>query len=533
MDNLAANKTDPSFPSSSAKFALLMVAVFFMVSWFLLRYGGRWGDNDTHNFTHSIGLVLGAGSILPSGGVYPNGYAYQALASSLIQISGVSISGMQIIAAGLLALWLVFPAWLFYREITGSSHAAVLALVILFVQPEFLFLILRGTHEKFTRGLMFLCLYFMVRGLRSSRKPALFTGLLLAFYLSAYGLIAFNIFQATSFILAMGTALGLTWVISREGRVSSSVTGLALRRLGFAVLTTLIVSFIFVFYIYPPAQHSLFILESISERVARLFLDVEHTATGQSYQYINFGWVSLPVYLTVTLANWLLLISSACVWLWWTWRWFRSDYRPQRLHELLLWSFYGAFTFLGVLSILVDISGTVIGNLQQRMFPTFTMLAAPLVAWWLVEWPPRQKRVRRFLYSGLSVLLGVLALLSTFKATNEPLVSNKWTFYLPGEHTAVGWANQAIDPGHLIWVSYDERLASALGSRGDGSLPKDIGLDYYQAEPSTRDYLLSRLTRSRAVRLGQPLPVEADDLLTYDNGQAQIYHARPRTPFQK
>jgi hypothetical protein len=507
--------------------------VLLVATWFLLRYAGRWGDSDTFAFARHISAILESANIIPPGNLYPNGYGFQSLAASAMQISGLSMPGMQVFAAGLLAVWLVFPAWLLYRELTGTAAGATLAGIILFVQPEFLFMVLRGTHEKFTRGLMFLCLYFMVRGLRSSRRPAFFTGLLLSFYLVSYGLIAFNIFQATSFILAIGIALGLTWSVIRLHKTSSQVAGFALRRLAFAVVTMLAISFIFVFYIYPPAQHSLFILESISERVARLFLDVENTITGQSYQYINFGWVSLPVYFVITIANWLTLLGSVIIWLWWTWRWFRSGYQPQKLHELLLWSFYGAFTFLGVLSILVDISGTVIGNLQHRIFPTFIMLAAPLVSWWLVTQSPSSLRVRRFLFSGLGVLIGLLALLSTLKATNEPLVSNKWTFYLPAERDAIHWADSEMQEGSYTWVSFDERLMTALGARGESSLPADIYLDIYDVDTSTTDFLISDLNRRRSLRLGVPLPFEADSLITYDNGQAQIYHARSRTPFQK
>jgi hypothetical protein len=45
--------------------------------------------------------------------------------------------------------------------------------------------------------------------------------------------------------------------------------------------------------------------------------------------------------------------------------------------------------------------------------------------------------------------------------------------------------------------------------------------------------MISDVTRARSVRLGVPLPIESDSLLTYDNGQAQIYHLRPRTPYQR
>jgi hypothetical protein len=448
-----------------------------------------------------------------------------------MEISGLSIAGLQVFAAGLLAAWLAFPAWLLYRELTGSSVGATIASAIIFVQPEFLFLVLRGTHEKFTRGMMFLCLYLIARSLRSYRRVPVFAGLLLASYLISFGLITFNTFQASSFILAMGVALVLTWFGMRVRTLQFQGAEVAVRRLGLTVLIMMAMSFIFIFYVYPPARHSLFIMESVADRVARLFLDVEQTITAESYEYINWGWTSLPMYLTLTLANWLTLLGSAGVWLWWTWRWFSRGLEPERLHELALWAFYGAFTFLGVASILVDVSGTVIGNLQHRLFPTFTMLAAPLLAWWLIEHPPQQ--FRRAIYTFFPILIGLIGILSIMKATNEPLVSNKWTFFLPAERTAVQWADINLEDDRFLWGSFDDRLYTTLGTSGSGSLPSEIQLDTYEAEISTRDFLISELTRKRSLRLGLPLPVDADSLVVYDNGQAQIYHLRPRTPFQR
>ena len=64
-------------------------------------------------------------------------------------------------------------------------------------------------------------------------------------------------------------------------------------------------------------------------------------------------------------------------------------------------------------------------------------------------------------------------------------------------------------------------------------VPASIRLDAYAAESGTRDRLVSEVTRLRSVRLGEPLPIEADSLRTYDNGQAQIYHLRPRTQYQR
>jgi hypothetical protein len=159
------------------------------------------------------------------------------------------------------------------------------------------------------------------------------------------------------------------------------------------------------------------------------------------------------------------------------------------------------------------------------------MLAAPLVAWQFIRWRPRRLLVQRLSSMGLVAGVAVLALLSTLKATNEPLLSNKWQFYTPSEMDALDWADVAL-LSHSVWTEYDERLVVADGIRR-GGIPRTIALDRNIPDPQTRDLMVSDITRARGTRLLTQLPTSADDSVTYDNGQAQIYHLRPRTPYQR
>jgi hypothetical protein len=125
----------------------------------------------------------------------------------------------------------------------------------------------------------------------------------------------------------------------------------------------------------------------------------------------------------------------------------------------------------------------------------------------------------------------LLVVLAVLKATNEPLLSNKWNFYLYEEGQAVRWAEQAL-PGRRLWTAFDERVNAAVSIRQDQARIS-LKLDQYDLEPETRDLLVSDLTRLRSERLEQALPLSADDFVTYDNGRVQIFHLRPRSPFQK
>jgi hypothetical protein len=508
--------------------ALLLGAVTALALYSLLRYGARWGEGDTYAFTRFMDALARAGRQVPAAGAYPHGYGFPAFGVFVSHLGGLALPELQLYAAPLLMIWLVLPAWLLYRELAGSPRGATLATAILLVQPEFLFPLLRGTHEKFTRGLMLVCLYLLLRSLRARQRLPRFAGFVLAFYLSAYALITFNNLIATSFIAAVGLALGLSWAALRYLEAGSAAARATTRRLGYVVLSSLVVAFLFTFYAYPPAQLQLRVLQGIGERLAALFLQVEEVATNP-YAVVTGGWVSLPVYFAVSLANWLLLAASAAIWLAQSARWLLRRARPD-VSALLLWALYGAFALQAAASIAVDASGA-FANLQHRIFPSFAMLAAPLVGRWFAEWRPGRAWVGRLVRSMAGVTVVGLAVLSTLKATNEPLVSNKWLFHLPAEMEAIRWAEGAL-PGRSLWTAYDERLTTAFGIRTVGRTT-ELRLDDYQANPGTRDLLISEVTRARSQRLGSPLPVEGDSFLTYDNGQAQIYHLRPRTPFQR
>jgi hypothetical protein len=474
-----------------------------------------------------------AGELAPSsGGAYTNGYGYPALVLLLADLSGISLGTVQIIGGALLLVWVVLPAWLASRELTRSALAASLATLILLAQPDFIFPLLRGTHEKFTRGLMFLCLYLLFRSLRT-RSPRLLGLQVVAFYLCAYALISFNNLLGSSFITAVGLALLFLWIYGRFVNSGADIDRQLVGRMGYIVVSMLVVVFIFTFYAYPPAQHQILLWDSVIDRLVQLFLQVEEAATNP-YTAVSLGWISRPVYFAVSLANWLLLGGSVAIWWVEALRWLKSRQAPPR-HVLLLWAFYAAFIVQGVVSMAIDISGAIAKNLQHRAFPSFVMLAAPLVGYWLAQRlrAPQAEKIfasrwpRWVLGAGMALVMA----LSLLKATVEPALSNYWTFYTPGEYQAAAWSERALAGGSL-WVGFNERVAVGYMLRTEAR-PSEIYLDTYSVDSYTRDYLLSQATLLHASRVNQPLPAPADSLVTYDNGDAQVHHKRPVTPFQK
>lgn len=524
------NADNPSHRSTGARLEviILLTATALVAGYAAMRFGGRWGETDSNVFATAIRAVVEEGRLVPDRYAYSNGYGFPVLAAFLVQVTGLSVAQLQIFGGALLAAWLVIPAWLAYRELTGSARGATLATVLVLVQPEFLFPILRGTHEKFTRGLMFLCFYLLLRGLMTRQRWRRFAGFLLAFYLAIYALITFNNLLSISFITALGLALALSLFARQMAGAQGDESAATRRRLVYALFISLVLAFFFTFYAYTPARYAILLIQSITDRVAMLFLETEQVVTNP-FGTVLTGWISLSYYLIITIANWLLLILSFVIWSTQTVSWWRRRAWPEEPRVILLWSLYGAFGFLGAVSIIVDVSGAIASNLQHRFFPSFAMIAAALLADWFVRRQSVRPAARRPAYVALAALIAFLSIVAVAKATNEPALSNKWTYYAPGEFTALEWSRDN-DPKETIRAAFDERLSAAVGicCAWEYEIVSFIG-----HAPGARKYLLSDVIRAQSERLGLPLPIGGDSLRVYDNGAAEIYHLRPRTPFQK
>lgn len=511
-----------------------MSFVLFLALYFVLRYGGLWGETDTSVLTSLIHYMVTEGTLLPEAGSYAQGYGYPVLSTFLVNVIGMDVAFFQLIFVPFLAVWLVLPAWLLYREFIGSARGATLATLLLFVQPEFLFVVLRSSHEKFTRGLMLLCFYLLVRNLHTKQRTKEFLASILAFYLSVYALITMNNLLATSFIAAVGLALLALWSLAKLKRIeieTKSILYLA-TRLQYAVGISLILALIFTFYAYEPAQSNISLLKSIGDKLVALLLDFQtHHDTGTAYGVVNVGWINLQVYLIASMADWLLLTCSLLIWLNQTIQIFRQDFIIKSNSALLLWAFYGAFALIGAISIVVDVSGALASNLQHRIFPSFGMLAAPVVAGKFISWRSKNRTRSLLINNGIRISIAILAVLSILKATNEPLLSNYWIFTQPSELQALVWSdeyNQFVS----TWTDFNERLTTIYRILHDESINGNK-LDAFVPKSDTVNFLVSNIVRFRSERWGLPLPIQSDSLRIYDNGDAQIYHRRAITPYQK
>jgi hypothetical protein len=524
----------------------LAVYVALAATYFVVRPEGRWAEVDSVGQAQAIRAIAARGALMPplgaihldgygyaaaSGAVdgvtmagpdafYPNGYAYPAVSTVLLNMTGLSVVRLLQVVYPLVSAVLALSAWALYRELSGSHRVALIAALLLFLNSEFLFVVLRGSHERMLRALMLLSLWLLVRSFRFRDRPGHFAAHVVLFYLSSFALIATNALFGISFVVAIATAMVAAWALGRVRPGLLSLASPVAGRLALVAIAVTAVGYIFVAHLYPPAGHSLQVLHDVLEQLVALFLTTETGA--DPYTRVVGGWTSMRAYFLLSMETYLLMGASAIVWAWQGARWLRGAQHPPTLLAWLLWLLYGAFAFQGVLAILSDRSGLLGGNVQHRSFPSFAMVAAPLLAVALGQWRPA--RWQRAVAAGGVALLAGLALLKT---TNEPSLSNKWTFYTPAELRALEWADQHHRDA-AIWVGLDERLVAAFElTVGDSTHNNKWNI--YAPQEATRSFLISDVVRLQSARLHQPLPAVAEANRVYDNGTVPMYRSRAQT----
>ncbi|MCX7855443.1 MAG: hypothetical protein N2556_05645, partial [Anaerolineae bacterium] len=116
------------------------------------RFLWNWTSTDDARLTVAAEAVYAEGTILPSE-TYPFGYGYPALNTFLSHLTGLSIRTLQVYVQPFLVVLLVPLAFAAYRNLTGRPETAMLASLMLFLQPEFLFESARSSHAKLTWAL--------------------------------------------------------------------------------------------------------------------------------------------------------------------------------------------------------------------------------------------------------------------------------------------------------------------------------------------------------------------------------------------
>ena len=516
LEVIPTARTRQSLPREEL-LALLGLALVAGV-YFVVRYGGQWAESDSGVMAEAIRVVANSNQLAPEAqGVYANGYGYQAVSMAILAFTGLSIENLQQIAYPIVSSIVVLPAWALYRELTGSSRTASLATLLLLLVPEHLFAVLRGSHERLDRVFLLTALWLLVRSLHFRGDRATSAVHVLLVLLATYGLIATNGLFGMSFVLALGTALVLSWL---AGRGPASVRRQAIettRLMRWAVAGGVLLVAVFILFLYPPFATSLRALVAIPGTLLTLILS--GGPSFDPYAYSLTFWVSPVVFLLLSMMNILLLTSSAVIWIRLGWSWLRGG-SPASMGIWVLWLLYAAFALQGAVSIVSDRTGALQGNVQYRAFGVFATVAAPLVAVALNGWHPRPWPRKVAMVAIALATVGAL-----MKSTLDPAVSNKWMFYTTAEIQGLRWADthgRSTD----TWVGPDDRLPAAYLMLVGYPIGTNLlaTLDPTQDIPS---FLVSDAIRLQSARLGMTFPQLESRNLLYDNGEAQLYRQRP------
>jgi len=512
--------------------------------YFVLRYGGSWSEWDTMVFAQLLGWLQEAKSIFYNG-AYDKGYAYSVWAANLSTLTGVPVGELLRVYLPLVGnLLLALFGYTAFRRWLASNTLGLAATSLLFLVPELVFTVSRGNHEKLTVSLTLLASLALLQALTelSRRRWAVLASWLVVYYLVTFTLVSLNSLFGSS--LLAGTSLTLLFAL-----VVLAVRPAGWRRLwgvvaliAFLALTSWLVLGLVTLVVYPQAWAT-DLVQSLVERVQGIFASTsgpegsleEAPSYVNPYDVVTSDWVSTEVYRLLSSFRWLLLGGSFVTWLVTAWQVIRYI-RTASLNSILLVALYGAFSVMLAAGVMVDFLGLEAGsNLQVRFFAYFTLFATPLLAAGAV-WCVRA--LSRRLGAGLVksaafALFATFAALSLLKATLDPSVSNRWIFYKPTEVQAVRFWND-MQRSSGIWVGPTFRVINAFrhtyGSFGANQNDISAKDDSSGAAAYMLDSPISA-ANTVAWRLVRPATILENRI--YDNGDAQIYHHLPRSPFQR
>ena len=292
--------------------------------------------------------------------------------------------------------------------------------------------------------------------------------------------------------------------------------------------------FAFVVYIYTPARYNYGILHTMIQKVSALFLsfDVQSNPYASVSAPTGAAWTSPWIYPILTSFDIVIAMVALATAIWLAVHFWLSGLRFNERRILLLWLFAVAFGVEVLASIIADLSGFLGGNLQLRLFPLFMLFAIPLAVLGVASLVSRASSGWRAPLAALGfIMVAFFALTGILKATNDPLVSNKWLFYTRNERSAMAWTESSLSRQE-IWVGFDERLFVMQSLEGTRVPLNDNNETAGTLGQSARYVLMSDVIRQRGPRLEFRAPDVVPDDRIYDNGGAQLFHRTPETPYE-
>lgn len=524
----AKARPHPLQESQLSAFWLIAAVGLCFGLYFVLRYGGRWGEIDGVAFAGIIARMQLEGRI-DYAGAYPHGYAYATWVNMLSYFTGRPIGElMQVYTPILGNVFLGIFGFAAFRRWLGSDRLGLIAASTLFLVPELVFTVSRGNHEKITVALTLLASLSLLKGFMEAqaRNWGLFAAWVAVYYLVTFSLATLNVFFGSSFIVASTVALVFALLFLGMRRHPLSQLRPAAQRLALRVGASWLLVLLVMWYIYPIAGQNLEVLKTALAKLGALALSF--TPESNPYESTATDWASPWVYKLLSSFRWILFLGSFAAWLMLLVPTLRTPERAS-IPRVFLLALYGGFGLQLAAAIPIDLVGLEAGsNLQVRMYTYFAVFAAPLFTLGL----SRLLGSSPWRWQAAGAAAVILAVLSLLKATLDPLVSNRWMHYSAGEIEAIHtWSERERES--VLWVGPETRLYDAYYMEYNFGPSNLNDLDVARRNPFTFHTLNSSLKQANSIAWGFPQSTWLLGDQVYDNGEAQIYHRSPQTPFQR
>lgn len=530
---------------------LLLGYGLLVYSTMTFRFNGNWGEGDTMVVTRAIVSSAQADSLLRARQPYPNGVGYVAIMMFVHDLTGVSVQTLQTYIMPMVAAMNIVVLFIVFRALLGSDLLGALAALFTYLQPDFLWVTWRGSHEKFTWMFMIMGIFLLVRSFILWNQVRMTARYVVAFYIVTLALVSSNVFFAASFIFAIVLAFagGNLFFLYRNWRQQRDNVPVRqqLVRLIYVNLASFILFYLFLRYLYPDAVSSLNAFTALIDRLALLLFGAEENTTPEVVEvalaaprnYLRISWLSTYVFFGLTLFSWLVLGISALMWLREAWRTLRQPQIAQRhlpvVFHLLL---YAAFAAQLAGAIFADQVGTLSANLQVRLFTPLMLMAIPLAALGVYEFIRWALRWRAALLRGLALLsvggmVFYFSIAAVLKSTNEPLLNNWLIFMTTPEYAAGEWSRQYLRDTE-VWTGTNDRISATLTFRyfGQPSV-NNVGFYAYGFRFDGIYYMLTEVELAMRRRLRAQPPFFISENIVYHNGQVQVFYRRPQSAYQR
>ncbi len=519
---------DPGPPTAQSRVLVLVLMATALLAglYYSLRFGGWSMEVDAGRQAVAADGMVVTGELVHRRS-YSNGYGYAAQLAAVSEVTGLPVQPVQL-GSSVWVMVVALVAFVTYREFLDSPAGAALAVLLLMIQPDFLFYVLRVSHERNTWTFALLMLFLLLRSRRYVQQAARMLAYVALFYIAFAAMAASNLYFAATFANAILIALLAGWVLERLGlkdQEPGEKRAAVMRRLLLITLACLALVYILVNYGYRPALSAYYYFYSLADRIGLVTLGGQPVESPASYAVVGQTWRSSGVYLALTGLQWLIALASLLAW---AIELPRLRKAPPR--RWLLWLLYAAFGVLMAVGLLADLAGFLNANLQVRMFTPFALFSSALAAGLIRRgYTALGARGRRLAAVGATGLMIYASLAAALKVSNDPAVGNLWLFYSPAEVGAAKWTGKHVQ--QEIWVDTWDHLAHALSFRQGYN---NTGEYRWGIMPSPAPYtLISELARLRANRIGLSLPYTLDQNRVYDNGLVQIYDRRAFTPYAR